>query len=115
MANRWHLSKLASLRECGFPGLAWPQETSLHISCDIPQRLGLCSVALLCGRQRAFYGWARRPCGTYGHHHPDFLREAADAIASRPAPKKVALVVSLVEEKEEGGSPASLGGPGRSL
>jgi hypothetical protein len=36
---------------------------------------------------------------TYGHHHPDFLREAADAIASRPTPKKVALVVSLVEEK----------------
>src|SRR3982074_1775902 len=37
---------------------------------------------------------------TYGHHHPDHLRRAADAISSRPAaPKKVALVVSLVEEK----------------
>jgi integrase len=37
---------------------------------------------------------------TYGHHHPDHLRGAADAIGSRPtSPKKVALVVSLVEEK----------------
>jgi hypothetical protein len=37
---------------------------------------------------------------TYGHHHPDFLREAANTIGSRPIPpKKVALVVSLVEEK----------------
>src|SRR3982074_1459616 len=36
---------------------------------------------------------------TYGHHHPDHLRGAADAIGSRPTPKKVALVVSLVEEK----------------
>lgn len=35
---------------------------------------------------------------TYGHH-PEFLREAADAIAFRPTPKKVALIVSLVEEK----------------
>jgi hypothetical protein len=39
---------------------------------------------------------------TYGHHHPDHLRGAAEAIGSRPAPKKnVALVVSLVEEKEK--------------
>jgi integrase len=37
---------------------------------------------------------------TYGHHHPDHLRGAAEAIGSRPMPpKKVALVVSLVEEK----------------
>jgi hypothetical protein len=33
------------------------------------------------------------------------LREAAGAIASRPAPKKVALVVSLVEEKRRGREP----------
>ena len=54
---------------------------------------------------------------TYGHHHPDFLREAADAIASRPTPKKVALVVSLVEEKAkrrgETQAPEIIGGPGR--
>jgi hypothetical protein len=36
---------------------------------------------------------------TYGHHHPDHLRGAANAIGSRPTPKKVALVVSLVDEK----------------
>jgi len=52
---------------------------------------------------------------TYGHHHPAHLRGAADAIASRPAPKKVALVVSLVEEKakRKGASqaPESIGGP----
>jgi hypothetical protein len=36
---------------------------------------------------------------TYGHHHPAHLRGAADAIASRPPPKKVALVVSFVEEE----------------
>jgi hypothetical protein len=53
---------------------------------------------------------------TYGHHHPDFLREAADAIASRPTPKKVALVVSLVEEKAKRAgvskTTANIGGPG---
>jgi hypothetical protein len=54
---------------------------------------------------------------TYGHHHPDHLRAAADAMGSRPAPKKVALVVSLVEEKAKraGALQASdfIGGPGR--
>jgi hypothetical protein len=53
---------------------------------------------------------------TYGHHHPAHLRGAADAIASRPALKKEALVVSLVEEKakRKGASqaPANIGGPG---
>ena len=53
---------------------------------------------------------------TYGHHHPDHLRGAADAISSRPAPpKKVALVVSLVEEKAKRAealeTPAIIGGP----
>jgi hypothetical protein len=54
---------------------------------------------------------------TYGHHHPAHLRGAADAIASRPTPKKVALVVSLVEEKakraKESQPIESVGGPGR--
>jgi hypothetical protein len=55
---------------------------------------------------------------TYGHHHPDHLRGAADAIGARPTPpKKVALVVSLVEEKaKRAGVPQALdiiGGPGR--
>jgi hypothetical protein len=54
---------------------------------------------------------------TYGHHHPDHLRGAADAIGSRPTPKKVALVVSLVEEKAKRAgaleTPAIIGGPGR--
>jgi hypothetical protein len=52
---------------------------------------------------------------TYGHHHPDFLREAANAIGSRPTPKKVALVVSLVEEKSKRASELQavdlIGGP----
>ena len=54
---------------------------------------------------------------TYGHHHPDHLRGAADAIGSRPTPKKVALVVSLVEEKakrvEASKALENIGGPGR--
>jgi integrase len=54
---------------------------------------------------------------TYGHHHPAHLRGAVDAIASRPAPKKVALVVSLVEEKAKRKGdpqvPEIIGGPGR--
>ena len=54
---------------------------------------------------------------TYGHHHPAHLRGAADAIASRRAPKKVALVVSLVEEKAKRAgalqAPEIIGGPGR--
>ena len=53
---------------------------------------------------------------TYGHHHPDFLREAANAIGSRP-PKKVALVVSLVEEQAKRAGVVQptdfIGGPGR--
>jgi hypothetical protein len=52
---------------------------------------------------------------TYGHHHPDHLRGAADAIGSRPVPKKVALVVSLVEEKAKRvgalETPENIGGP----
>jgi integrase len=36
---------------------------------------------------------------TYGHHHPDYLKDAADAITSK-APQKVSLVVSLVEAAE---------------
>ncbi|WP_363331167.1 hypothetical protein [Bradyrhizobium sp.] len=52
---------------------------------------------------------------TYGHHHPDHLRGAAEAMGSRPTPpKKVALVVSLVEEKakREGApkTPENIGG-----
>jgi integrase len=55
---------------------------------------------------------------TYGHHHPDHLRGAAGAIGSRPAPpKKVALVVSLVQEKTKRAravqAPEIAGGPGR--
>jgi hypothetical protein len=42
---------------------------------------------------------------TYGHHHPDFLREAADAIASRPAPKKVALVFRWLGKEPKGKGP----------
>jgi hypothetical protein len=53
---------------------------------------------------------------TYGHHHPDYLHDAAKAIGSRP-PKKVALVVSLVEEKAKRvgtqQAPEIIGGPGR--
>jgi hypothetical protein len=53
---------------------------------------------------------------TYGRHHPAHLRGAADAIASRPAQKKEALVVSLVEEKakRKGAlqAPEITGGPG---
>jgi hypothetical protein len=37
---------------------------------------------------------------TYGHHHhPDHLRAAANAMGSRSESKRVALVISLVEEK----------------
>jgi hypothetical protein len=43
---------------------------------------------------------------TYGHHHPDHLRGAADAIGSRPA-SKVGLVVSLVAAKSQEGRAAA--------
>jgi hypothetical protein len=33
----------------------------------------------------------------YGHHHPDYLREAADAIGSH---KPVSLVISLVDARK---------------
>jgi integrase len=36
---------------------------------------------------------------TYGHHHPDYLKDAADAITTK-TPQKVSLVVSLVEAAE---------------
>jgi len=53
---------------------------------------------------------------TNGHHHPDHLRGAAKAIGSRRTqPKKIALVVSLVEEKAERATAsetaANIGGP----
>jgi integrase len=55
---------------------------------------------------------------TYGHHHPDHLRGAANAIGSRPVmPKKEKLVISLVKEKVEQFEVAQaveiIGGPGR--
>jgi integrase len=54
---------------------------------------------------------------TYGHHHPDHLRVAANAISSRPVVKSEKLVVSLVEEKAKRAglleTPANIGGPGR--
>jgi integrase len=50
----------------------------------------------------------------YGHHHPDHLREAADAISSR---KPVSLVLSLVNERkrreERLQTIVNVGGPGR--
>jgi integrase len=36
---------------------------------------------------------------TYGHHHPDYLKDAADAITSK-TPQNVSLVISLVEAAE---------------
>src|SRR5262249_32261677 len=55
---------------------------------------------------------------TYGHHHPDYLRGAANAIGTRPAPKKnLDLVVSLADEKAKRSnaqqSIEKTGGPGR--
>jgi hypothetical protein len=55
---------------------------------------------------------------TYGHHHPDHLRTAANAIGTRPAPNKnVPLVISLVDEKTKRSEAAQViditGGPGR--
>ena len=53
---------------------------------------------------------------TYGHHHPDHLRGAADAIGSRPLPMNK-LVVSLVDGKAKRAgvseTPVNIGGPGR--
>ena len=37
---------------------------------------------------------------TYGHHHPDYMRGAAQAITSKQS-KNVSLVVSLVEPKND--------------
>jgi hypothetical protein len=34
---------------------------------------------------------------TYGHHHPDFLRDAATAIASKPKQNIVSGVISGVD------------------
>jgi Phage integrase family len=55
---------------------------------------------------------------TYGHHHPDFLRVAANAIGTRPAPNRnVVLVDRLVDEKSKRSKvPQTIeitGGPGR--
>lgn len=33
----------------------------------------------------------------YGHHHPDYMREAAEAIGSRVQKKNVLVVESVVE------------------
>jgi integrase len=55
---------------------------------------------------------------TYGHHHPEHLRVAANAIGTRPAPKQnETLVFPLVERKplrSRPGQPIDIaGGPGR--
>jgi len=56
---------------------------------------------------------------SYGHHHPNYLRGAANAIGTRRAPNKnVTLVDRLVDEKSKRSASAqaidSAGGPGRS-
>jgi hypothetical protein len=33
----------------------------------------------------------------YGHHHPDYMREAAEAIGSRVRKRNVSVVESVVE------------------
>jgi integrase len=55
---------------------------------------------------------------TYGHHHPDYLRGAANAIGTRPAPtRNETLVVSLVKERAKRSNlPEAIetaGGPGK--
>jgi integrase len=55
---------------------------------------------------------------TYGHHHPDYLRVAANAIGTRPAPNRnVVLVDRLVDEKSKRSKGLqtieNTGGPGR--
>jgi hypothetical protein len=37
---------------------------------------------------------------TYGHHHPDYMRSAAQAITSKQS-QNVSLVVSLVEPEND--------------
>jgi hypothetical protein len=39
---------------------------------------------------------------TYGHHHPDYMRGAAQAITSKQS-QNVSLVVSLVEPESDRG------------
>ncbi|SNT61537.1 Site-specific recombinase XerD [Tardiphaga sp. OK246] len=54
---------------------------------------------------------------TYGHHHPDFLQNAAKAMGSRPAQPREKLVIPLVMPDEEDVvmvQPVEIiGGPGR--
>jgi hypothetical protein len=40
---------------------------------------------------------------TYGHHHPDHLREAAHAFGSKSAKKNVSVVESVVGQKPRSG------------
>ena len=40
---------------------------------------------------------------TYGHHHPDYMRSAAQAITSKQQ-QNVSLVVSLVEPEDRSAS-----------
>ena len=53
----------------------------------------------------------------YGHHHPDFLKGASEAIGRRNKTAKQSLVISLAEEKTKRGKVQetieNIGGPGR--
>jgi integrase len=54
---------------------------------------------------------------TYGHHHPDYMRGAAQAITSKQVENSVSLVVSLVDQQStrssERKTQTNHGGPGR--
>jgi hypothetical protein len=54
----------------------------------------------------------------YGHHHPDFLKGASEAIGRRNKTAKQSLVIPLAEEKTKRGKVQetieNVGGPGRS-
>ena len=57
---------------------------------------------------------------TYGHHHPDYMKEAAEAITAKDRKSNVTVVETVVElrklkEKREKSLSMIAGGPGRPI
>ena len=119
----WNGKPVASVKTA-FATAEELSKQEVHVGNDTPQTLRHTDATWLMQRgspmweAAGFLGMSEKTLReTYGHHHPDHLRGAANAIGSRPLKTKVALVFPLVEQSKQplrASQPVEIiGGPGR--
>ena len=77
-----------SLPPCGGRAADTGETRSRRTSCATPPRRGRCRTVRPLGSGRLPRHDCRDVTARYGHHHPDFQRDAAEAVASSPGQKR---------------------------